>query len=117
MRTDIDAADPHEGAHGHAGSEHVVSPSVYLGVFVALLVLLVATVAAAEVDLGSLNTPVALTIAVAKMVLVILYFMHVRYGSRLTWLVVTAAFFFLAVMIAGTMDDVITRGWLGVPGS
>jgi cytochrome c oxidase subunit 4 len=96
--------------------DHVVPLTTYLAVFAALMVMLVLTVAAAEVDLGALNTPIALTIAIAKMVLVLLYFMHLRWGSRLNWVIVASGFFWLAVMIAGTMDDVISRGWLGSPG-
>ena len=96
--------------------DHVVPLATYFAVFGALMLMLVLTVAAAEVDLGFLNTPIALTIAVAKMVLVLLYFMHLRYSSRLNWVIVASGFFWLAVMIAGTMDDVISRGWLGFPG-
>jgi len=108
------------GAESLAGSaehgDHVVPLTTYLAVFAALMMMLALTVAAAEVDLGFLNTPIALTIAVAKMILVLLYFMHLRYSSRLNWVIVATGFFWLAVMIAGTMDDVISRGWLGFPG-
>ena len=47
----------------------------------------------------------------------ILFFMHVKYSSRLTWLVVASGFFLLAIMIAFTLSDVVSRGWLGTPGS
>jgi cytochrome c oxidase subunit 4 len=103
---------PGSADHG----DHVVPLTTYLAVFAALMVMLALTVAAAEVDLGFLNTPIALTIAIAKMILVLLYFMHLRYSSRLNWVIVATGFFWLAVMIAGTMDDVISRGWLGYPG-
>ena len=79
--------------------------SIYIVVFVALLVLTAITVWAARHDFGSLNTVVALGIAVAKATLVILYFMHVKYSSRLTKLVVASAFVFLAIMIVGTLQD------------
>jgi len=93
-------------------SEHIVSTKIYFAIFTALLVLTASTVAVASVDLGRLNTIVALTIAVTKAVLVILYFMHVRYSSRLTWVVVSAGFVWLGILIAFTMSDVLTRGWL-----
>jgi cytochrome c oxidase subunit IV len=86
-------------------SSHVVSTRVYLGVFVALLALTGITVWAARHDFGALNTPVALGIAVLKAVLVILYFMHVKYSPRLTKLVVASAFVWLAIMIVGTLQD------------
>lgn len=91
-------------------SEHVVSPHTYLGVFLALMVLTLVTVAASRLDLGPLNTPVALGIAVGKALLVILFFMHVKYSSRLIWLVVAAAFFWLFHLVAGTTADYASRG-------
>jgi cytochrome c oxidase subunit 4 len=78
---------------------------VYLVIFTALLVLTGITVWAARQDFGAFNTPVALGIAVAKATLVVLYFMHVKYGGRLTKLVVATAFVFLAIMIVGTLHD------------
>jgi cytochrome c oxidase subunit 4 len=100
-----------------AETGHVVSVKLYIGVFLALMVLTALTVAAAFVDLGLLNTFVALGIAVTKATLVILFFMHVKYSSRLTWLVVASGFVFLAIMLAFTMADIVSRGWLGTPGS
>ena len=78
---------------------------VYLGIFIALMVLTVITVWAARHDFGAWNTPVALGIAVLKAVLVILFFMHVKYSPRLTKLVVASAFVWLAIMIVGTVTD------------
>jgi cytochrome c oxidase subunit 4 len=100
-----------------SGSDHVVSIKVYLAIFAMLMVLTASTVWAAFLDLGPLNTFVALAIAVTKATLVILFFMHVKYSSRLTWLVVASGFFILAIMIAVTMADIVSRGWLGTPGS
>jgi cytochrome c oxidase subunit 4 len=97
-------------------SAHVVPLRVYYAVFAALLVLTGVTVAVARVDLGALNTIVALGIAATKAALVVLFFMHVRYGSRLVWLVVAAGVLWLAILIVLTMADVATRGWLGVYG-
>jgi cytochrome c oxidase subunit IV len=99
-------------------SEHIVSKTVYFLIFGALMVLTVLTVAAANFDLGNeaINTSIALAIAVAKAVLVILYFMHVRYSPRLTWVVVVSGFLWLFIMIALTMSDYLTRGWSELPG-
>jgi cytochrome c oxidase subunit 4 len=102
---------------GYAEGEHVVSVTLYLAIFAALMVLTAITVAVAFVDLGAMNTMVALGVAVLKATLVILFFMHVKYSSRLTWLVVASGFFFLLIMVAFTMSDIVSRGWLGTPGS
>ena len=73
------------------------------------------TVLAAFYDFpGPLNAVVALTIAVIKATLVILYFMHVRYSGRLIWLVIGSALFWLAIMFAITFSDYSTRGWLPI---
>jgi cytochrome c oxidase subunit 4 len=94
-------------------SEHVVSKRIYYIIFTTLMVLTFLTVAVARIDLGGhLNDIVALTIAVAKALLVVLYFMHVRYSSRLTWVFVGAGFFWLGIMIVLTLSDYISRGWL-----
>ena len=95
---------------------HIVPVRVYLAIFSALMVLTALTVWIAFYDLGPLSTIVALGIAVTKATLVILFFMHVKYSSRLTWLVVVSGFVFLAIMIGFTMSDVVSRGWLGTPG-
>jgi len=90
---------------------------VYLRAFAALLVLTAATVAVAAFDLGGgrlhiLNAVMAISIALAKATLVILYFMHVRYSSRLTWVFVGTGVFWLLILIALTMSDMLTRHWL-----
>jgi cytochrome c oxidase subunit 4 len=92
---------------------HVVPLPVYFAVFAALLVFTGITTVIAYVDLGRFNIFVALTIAIFKASLVLLYFMHLRYSSRLTALMVGIAFFWLAVMIVLTMTDVLSRGWFG----
>ena len=91
------------------------SPSIkaYILVFLALMVGTALTVAAAFVDLGVLNDPVALTIAVIKATLVVLFFMHVRYSQTMTKLTVVASFFWLAILIALTLSDYLTRGLFG----
>ncbi len=95
---------------------HVVPLGLYLLVFGSLLVLTGTTVAVAFMDLGPLNNFVAMGIAAVKASLVILFFMHVRYSTRLTALVLGSGFLFLAIMVGLTMVDYATRGWLGVPG-
>jgi cytochrome c oxidase subunit 4 len=94
-------------------SEHIVQPRVYLVIFLALMLGTGLTVIAAFYDFpGPLNAVVALTIAVVKATLVILYFMHVRYSSRLVWLIIGSALFWLAIMFALTISDYWTRTWL-----
>jgi len=96
-------------------SEHIVEKKIYYTVFGSLMVLLGATVAIAYIHLGKLNVIAALTIAVIKAVLIILYFMHVRYSSRLLWIFVGAGFFWLGILFALSYSDFLTRGWLPLP--
>ena len=96
-------------------SEHIVEKKIYYTVFGSLMVLLGATVAIAYIHLGKLNVIAALTIAVIKAVLIILYFMHVRYSSRLLWIFVGAGFFWLGILFALSYSDFFTRGWLPLP--
>jgi cytochrome c oxidase subunit IV len=98
-------------------SDHIVSPVVYVGVFLALMVGTGLTVFAATVDLGMWNTPVALLIAVAKALLVVLFFMHVKYSSRLVSLAVGASILWLLLLIVGVVADYLSRGWVGTPGT
>jgi cytochrome c oxidase subunit 4 len=94
-------------------SEHIVYPRVYLTIFLALMLGTGLTVFAAFHDFpGPLNAVIALTIAVVKATLVILYFMHVRYSSRLIWLIIGSALFWLAILFALTISDYWTRTWL-----
>jgi len=95
-------------------SEHIVPKRIYFLIFGALMVFTAATVIVAQYDLGRWNAIVAMTIAVLKATLVVLYFMHVRYSSRLTWVFVGAGFFWLAIMVALTLSDYMTRGWLPI---
>ncbi len=93
-------------------ADHVAPKSLYYAVFAALIVGTLLTYAAARVDMGPLNNVVMLSIALAKALLVILFFMHVRWGTRLTWLVVASGFFWLLIMFSITMTDFLTRGWI-----
>jgi cytochrome c oxidase subunit 4 len=89
---------------------HVSPKSTYYGIFGALMALTAITVAVAFVDIGILNFPVALAIAVTKATLVILFFMHVKYSSKLTKMFVGMAFFFLVVLFTLTLTDYLSRG-------
>ena len=104
------AAASHSAAHGVHGTGHVVSLKVYFAIFAALMVLTAVTVAVAYVDLGALNTFVALAVAVTKATLVILFFMHVKYSSRLTKITVVMSLFFVVILFAETLMDYATRG-------
>jgi cytochrome c oxidase subunit 4 len=90
-------------------SAHVVPLKVYLAIFFALLAGTALTVAVAFQDLGPLNTVAALAIAGGKALLVVLWFMHVKYSSRLTWVFAAAGLAWLVLMIGLTMADVETR--------
>src|SRR6266508_2652431 len=93
-------------------AQHVVPPKVYFAVFTALIVLTATTTAVSFLDLGPWNTVVALGIAFLKATLVALFFMHVKYSPRLTQIVVAGGLFWLAILIALTLSDFLTRGWL-----
>jgi cytochrome c oxidase subunit IV len=90
-------------------SEHVVSPKLYVSVFLALMFFTVLTVVVAYFDLGRANVFIALSIAVIKATLVVLFFMHVRWSSRLTMVFVVAGIFWLFIMVALTLSDYLTR--------
>jgi cytochrome c oxidase subunit 4 len=96
-------------------SGHVSPKSVYYAIFGALMVLTAVTVGVAFIPLGVANFPVAITIAVTKATLVILFFMHVKYSSKLTKGVVGMAFFFLGILLFLTMTDYLSRGWFTSP--
>jgi len=94
-------------------SEHIVSVKVYITIFLVLLVGTALTVLAAFMDFPwKFNTIIALTIATTKATFVVLYFMHVRYSSRLVWVIVASALFWMAILFAFTFSDYLTRGIL-----
>ncbi len=96
-------------------SEHIVYPRVYILIFLALLMGTGLTAYVAYFNFpGPLNAVVAITIAVIKATLVILYFMHVRYSPRLIGLIIAAALFWMAILFALTISDYSTRTWLPV---
>lgn len=96
----------------HSEQEHhIVSPKIYVAIFASLLVATGLTVAASYVEMYAFNVVVALAIAVAKAMLVVLFFMHVKYSSKLTKLTVFAGFFTFLVLIFMTLADYISRAW------
>jgi len=102
-------------------SDHIVPVKTYVAIFLTLLLMTFVTVQVSFLDLDRilphLNIVAALAIAVFKAVLVILFFMHLKYSPRLTWLVVGASFVWLAILLLVTVADYTSRGALGTPGS
>jgi cytochrome c oxidase subunit IV len=92
-------------------SSHTVPTRVYYLIFAILMICTALTVAIAFVDLGPFNVVAALIIAVFKATLVVLFFMHVKYSTRLTWVVVAGSVFWLGILLALTMGDYLTRPW------
>jgi len=97
-------------------SGHISPKPTYYAIFGALMVLTTITVIVAFINLGALNFPVALAIAILKATLVVLFFMHVKYSSQLTKLICATAFFFLVILFALTLSDYLSRGWFVAPG-
>jgi cytochrome c oxidase subunit IV len=96
-------------------SHPVVPIKVYVGVFAALIALTITTVAVSKVELGEYNFIVAMTIAVIKGTLVVLFFMHVKQSSSMTKLFVVAGFFWMAILFVFVLSDYLSRGWLPRP--
>lgn len=96
-------------------THQIVSVKLYAVIFFALLILTVTTVAISKVDLGEFNLVVAMTIAVAKALLVVMFFMDVRRASSLTKLFVGAGLFWMAILLAFLVSDYLSRGWLPGP--
>jgi cytochrome c oxidase subunit IV len=93
-------------------SPHVIPTRVYYRIYAILLACTFITWRVAYYDLGPFNAVTALTIAVFKAVLVVLFFMHVKYATRLTTLVVVSGLFWLGILLSLTLSDYLTRGWL-----
>jgi cytochrome c oxidase subunit 4 len=90
-------------------SSHIVPRKIYVFIWASLMLLLLLTWGVAQFNLGPFNVIAALTIAVTKMLLVILFFMHVRYSPRRIWIFVAAGFIWLLIMIDLTLGDYLTR--------
>jgi cytochrome c oxidase subunit 4 len=89
---------------------HLLPVKTYLLVFAALIILVGVTVGVAFLDLGALNTPIALAIAVTKAALIMAFFMHLKYSSKLTVLIACMGFFWLAIMMIIILGDYFARG-------
>ena len=98
------------------GAEAGPPRRVYFYTAAALMLLLALTAWAAFLPLGPFSTPLAIGIAVAKGVLILLYFMHLRFGEKLPRLVVGAAFAWLSILFVLSLSDYLTRGYLHIPG-
>jgi cytochrome c oxidase subunit 4 len=96
-------------------SGHVVSRRIYLAVAAALMILLALTFGVSHLDLGRFNLVVTLVIAFIKMMLVVLFFMELRWSDRLTWIVAGAGFFWLLILIGLTLSDTLTRTVIAGP--
>ena len=92
-------------------SSHIVPVRTYYLIFLTLMVCTAITIAVAFVDLGRLNAVVAMAIAVLKATRVVLFFMHVKYSTKLTWAVVIGSVFWLGILIVMTAGDYLTRRW------
>jgi cytochrome c oxidase subunit 4 len=97
-------------------SEHIVAKKTYFFVFLVLIALTIATTEAAKIDLGPLNVFVALVIAGTKMMLVVLFFMHIKWSSHRIKVVPAAGLLWLWILIVLTLADYFTRRWLPIPG-
>ncbi len=103
--------DPSNVINPEHGEHHIVTPVQYCMVFGALLLGTAITVIAADIDLGVFNPVIALAIACTKAVIVILFFMHVKYQSKLVKMTVGAGFFTFLVLITMTLTDYMSRAW------
>jgi cytochrome c oxidase subunit 4 len=103
--------DPANVVNPEHAEHHIVTPVQYAMVFGALLVGTLLTVLAADVDLGVMNPVIALGIACTKAVIVILFFMHVKYQSNLIKMTVACGFFTFIVLITMTLCDYMSRAW------
>jgi cytochrome c oxidase subunit 4 len=99
----------------HAENGHITVKTLFV-IYGALIGLMLLTVGAAMIDLGRANFIVAMTIALMKMILIILYFMHVRYSGKLIWLASTGAILFFLLLVVGLLNDYWTRMDLNIPG-
>ena len=92
-------------------TQHILPTRTYYTIYVLLLVCTYLTWQVAFFDLGAMNTVAAITIAVFKAVIVILFFMHVKYSTRLTGIVVIGSVFWLGILLVLLSSDYLTRGW------
>ena len=107
----LDAHDPANVVNPEHVAHHIVSPAVYGMIFGVLMIGTLLTVGASMVNLGPFNAPIAIGIACTKAVFVVLFFMHVKYSSRLVKLTVAAGFFTFFVLVMMSLLDYVSRAW------
>lgn len=105
---EIDAPNVNNPEHV---AHHIVSPVMYLSIFGVLMIGTLLTVGAAYLPLGVFNAPIAIAIACTKAVFVVLFFMHVKYSSRLVKLTVASGFFTFLILVFMSLSDYVSRAW------
>lgn len=111
MASSTEAHGHAQAAEAHAVAHRVLPLRIYWSVFLALVAGTLLTIWSATMDLGAMNLVVALLIASIKALLVILFFMHVKYSSKLVWMFAAAGFFWFVIMIVITLTDYAGRAW------
>lgn len=107
----LDSQDPENVTNPEHVAHHIVSPVVYGMIFGVLMIGTLLTVGASMIPLGPLNAPIAIGIACTKAVFVVLFFMHVKYSSRLVKLTVAAGFFTFLILVFMSLLDYVSRAW------
>jgi cytochrome c oxidase subunit IV len=92
-------------------SEHITPARTYYTIYALLMFCTYLTWQVAYFDLGAFNTVAALGIAIFKATLVVLFFMHVKDSTRLTWAVILGSIFWLGILLTLTLSDYLTRAW------
>jgi cytochrome c oxidase subunit 4 len=93
-----------------------IPPSTYYGVCVALLILLALTAGASLLPLGPFNVVAAVGFAVCKALLILTFFMHLKIGRHILWIFASMGFVWLGILLFLSLNDFLTRGYLGIPG-
>ena len=102
----------HDPNSGHVEKEHhIVGPKTYLIIFFSLLVGTALTIGASYLEMGPWNPVIAILIAVIKATLVVLFFMHIKYSSKLMKLTISAGVFTFLILVGMSMSDYISRAW------
>jgi cytochrome c oxidase subunit 4 len=105
-------------SQAHAQEHHVIEVWTYVKIYFALMALLAVTVGAYYMDMGShqINLVVAMTIAMVKAVLIVLFFMHVYYSAPLTWVTAVGSLLWVGLLLMFLLADYLSRGWLDILG-
>lgn len=106
----------HQSSEAHEQSHHIISVRTYVMIYWILMALLAATVFASDLPLGSAHLLVAMTIALIKAVLIVLFFMHVYYSAPLTWITAAGSFLWVGLLLGFLMSDYWSRGFLHILG-